>query len=286
MDSILIVGGNGQDSRYLKRIYENGEYPSLSVVVNGKGGRIDPEAIHLATHYKPRVMYYMHGMTDPSQCVEQPAEAFNLNFIDFVNACEAYWRIVPEGTVFYPGSVLQFKEKDGVRHADIAKNLDFGSTHPYVASKNRAFMYLWSKQSKGFKTKYAFLHRHDSKYRPNRMIAGQICQAAVNSYWERRPSWFNFDAAFLKMNRGFAGDYARLICHLVENSDRSEAVLKIPDSDFSIKNIIDMVEIYIPGSSINYISKSSDCHVAETANLNDVYIPDGFNFTPYPHAIK
>lgn len=289
--NILIVGGNSQDAQYVNRLYqinnesEDNSPKGLPISINTGGKRLNMASLERATAYKPQIMYYFHAVSDPVFAELNPVDTYRINYEDFMSACETYWRIVPDGKVFYPCSILQFKAENGIRNCHL-DNLDFSNLHPYVRSKNMAHLFVNEMAAKGKNIKCAFLSRHDSKYR-KKFIVSEICREAVYSFLSKNPVYFNFEKAFEKVNRGFAGDYAAMIVDYMHSDLPNNLVMTNPGNFVSIKDIVDMVEDILPGCKISYTSKDSFCEVAEeySGPTFASYRPD-FQYTNYKDVVK
>lgn len=289
--NILIVGGNSQDAKYVKRLYEinnesDDESPKgLPISITTGGKRLNLKSLERATSFKPSIMYYFHAVSNPRFAELNSVETYQINYEDFMKACETYWRIVPDGKVFYPCSVLQFRAENGIRDCNL-DNLDFGNGHPYIRSKNMSYLFVNEMAAKGKNIKCAFLSRHDSKYRNNFIVSG-ICREAVQSFLSKTPAYFNFDKAFEKVNRGFAGDYATMIVDYMHSELPNNLVMNTPGNFVSLKDIVDAVEEILPGCKINYTTTDAFCEVAEQySGLTYASCRPDFTYANYKDVLK
>lgn len=303
-DTVLIVGSNSQNAKYLQRLYQSNLETSdelqipkaIPLLINTNRRRLDMNVLKAATKYMPKVMYYFHAVSDPEEAAKDPVYTHKVNYEDFAEACRTYWRIVPEGTVFYAGSILQFKQDEqGRRVCSLGpgdKNtVDFTTRDPYAYSKNKSYAFLMEMKDRGHNVKYGFLSRHDSKYRRN-FIIHEICKAGVESYINKVPVHFDFKSAFEKCNRGFAGDYAEMIFQFAHcQVGESEAIFRIPNSFYSLHDIVNWIEDFLPGSRLNFNSTNSNTEIMELYG-DGVFEPisptpdNNFVYTSYKDTVQ
>ncbi len=234
--NVLIFGAAGQDGHYLRGIFEERGFDVIGASRSGSPVAADvadfEQVADLIREHRPEyVIHLAAASTTRHAAVFENHEAIATGTI---NVLEATSRHAPEARVFITGSGVQF-ENDG---NPIDEQTPFQASSPYSIARIHSVYAARYYRSLGLRTFVGYLFHHESPRRKPSHVSKMIALAVQRIAGGSNETIELGDIGVTK-EWTFAGDVARGIVTLMDQSDLHEAVIG-SGKDYSIEQWLEV----------------------------------------------